>query len=202
MNQFIHTVSRCLGFVLIGCCASSSAAEQTVNGRTAAQGKPHLVTIARGDLVLSAPASWIVKKPRTRIVSHEFAIPAADDDEENGRLTIMGAGGSIQANIDRWMGQFTQSDGSDTKTKSTTKIAEKEVAGHKISLVDVSGTYQDRPRGPFGPVVARPDYRMLAAIVQTNGKGNYFIKLYGPSATIAGAEEQFQGFVESLRATK
>lgn len=159
--------------------------------------KTHPVTIANGALAMSAPGEWSVKKPRTRIVAHEFAIPAAEGDAAGGRLTIMGAGGSIQANVDRWKGQFSAPD-----KKRTNSITKKEIAGQQVHLVDLSGTFQDRPGGPFGPAVERKGYRMLAAIVETDAKGNYFVKLYGPAKTIAQAESQFRGFIESLQATK
>ncbi len=52
---------------------------------------------------------------QTRIVEHEFAIPAAEGDKADGRFTIMAAGGSVDANIDRWYAQFSQPDGGSTK---------------------------------------------------------------------------------------
>jgi len=183
--------------VVVGCLESLAHGEKASAEKTT---EAHTVVLAGGQFQLIAPETWTVKKPRSRIVGHEFAIPAAEGDESVGRLTIMGAGGSIQANVDRWIGQFEQPDGS--RTKNDAKVAEKEIAGQKVRFVDLSGTYQDRPRGPFGPAVPRKDYRMLGAIVQTKGKGNFFIKLYGPSKTIASAEEQFQGFVESLQANQ
>ena len=48
-----------------------------------------------------------------------------------------------------------------------------------MTIVDLSGTYMDRP-GPMAPGVERPNYRMLAAIIETTQNGNHFIKFYGP----------------------
>ena len=153
------------------------------------------VAIAGGAFQLDAPAAWKVKQPRSRIVAHEFAVNAADGDKNDGRLTIMGAGGTIEANISRWKGQF--------KKTTDSKVGEKKIADQKVSLVDISGTFNESIGPPIArKSVERPNYRMLAAIIQTEGKGNYFIKLYGPAKTIAGAEKQFHGFVESLQATK
>ena len=44
----------------------------------------------------------------------------------------------------------------------------------------------------------RPDYRMLAAIVETEA-GNYFIKLYGPAKTLGAQADAFRAMVESLK---
>jgi hypothetical protein len=113
-------------------------------------------------------------------------------------MTVMGAGGSVQANIDRWYGQFAQPDGGDTKAKATTKTLK--LAGSTVTMVDVSGTYKDMPGGPFagGKTVERPDYRMLAAIVETADAGSHFLKFYGPAATVAKEADGFRKMVEGL----
>jgi hypothetical protein len=55
--------------------------------------------------------------------------------------------------------------------------------------------------GPFagGKTIMRENYRMLGAIIQTKDKGNYFLKLYGPKATIDENEKGFQELVKSLK---
>ena len=158
--------------------------------------KPTLVTIADGAISLQAPGSWIKKKPASRIVEVEFAVPKVEGDSADGRLTIMQAGGSVEDNIGRWIGQFTQADNKPTRDRAV--IAEEEVAGQTVHTVDISGTYADR-RGPFAPAVQRENYRMLAAIVVTKENGQQFIKLYGPRKTIAANEKAFDGFVKSLK---
>jgi len=158
--------------------------------------KSHEVKLARGAFTLKAPGEWKKVKPRVRIIEHEFSIPAAEGDERAGRMTIMGAGGSIEANIKRWFGQFSQPDGGSTEERAD--VEEKTIAGQKVHIVDVAGTYNDK-RGPFAPGVKRPKYRMLAAIVETKGKGNYFLKFYGPQKTVAANEKAFEAMVNSLK---
>ncbi len=113
-------------------------------------------------------------------------------------MTISGAGGSVDANVDRWIGQFVQPDGS--STKKAAKIEDKKVAGQEVHLVDISGTYKDQPGGPFagGPVVERKGYRMFAAIIVTKDSGNYFIKFYGPERTVADNRTAFDKMIDSL----
>ncbi|HEX5444854.1 MAG TPA: hypothetical protein VFW87_13540, partial [Pirellulales bacterium] len=107
-------------------------------------------------------------------------------------------------NIKRWYGQFRQPDGGSTADQA--KVEQKTVAGQDVTLVDVSGTYLDKPGGPFagGKTVEREDYRMLAAIIETTQKGkktgNYFIKLIGPRKTIAENQKAFDAMIESLKA--
>ena len=153
-------------------------------------------TIPDGAYSLSAPQGWKRVQPKSRIVETEFQIPGAESAEP-GRMTVMGAGGTVEANIDRWYGQFAQPDGSATKDRATTKRMK--IAGCDVTVVDIAGTYKDMPGGPFagGQTVQRPDYRMLAAIVQTDG-GNYFLKFYGPKETVAANADGFVKMVEGL----
>lgn len=168
----------------------------------AADDTPQTVTIADGHVKLTIPADWAKKEPRNHIIDHEFEIPAVAGDERPGRVTIMGAGGSVEDNIDRWAGQFSQPDGSSSREKA--KIRKFTVAGQDVTLADISGTYDDKA-GPFvpGAGVPRENYRMLGAIVQTKHdgqpSGNYFIKLYGPKNTVAGQEAAFTKMLEGLK---
>ncbi|MFM7108465.1 MAG: hypothetical protein ACKOZU_07695 [Planctomycetaceae bacterium] len=169
--------------------------------RAAAQpavaGASRVFTIADGAFTLEAPEGWERVEPKSGMVETEFAIPPVKGDGP-GRMTVMGAGGSVEANIERWYGQFAQPDGSATKDKAATKKLK--VAGCDVTIVDVAGTFRDMPGGPFagGKAVERPGYRMLAAIVETPGRGNYFLKFYGPADTVAGQADGFRKMVEGL----
>ena len=101
------------------------------------------------------------------------------------------AGGTVNANIDRWRQQFRDK----PEKQSREKL---EVSGMPVTLVDFSGTFRDQ-RGPFAPAVESPNYRMLAAIIDVQGQ-LFFIKCYGPAKTIAARAEQFRQFVRSLKA--
>jgi len=184
-----------IGFLsLVGVMASVWAQEP-------AQGPAF--TIADGSLSLEAPEGFVRVRPSSGMVETEFGIPSDGKGEDGaelppGRMTVMGAGGSIQANIDRWCGQFTQPDGGDTKAKTVTKTFK--VAGTTVTMVDIPGTYLDQPGGPFagGKAIQRPAYRMLAGIVETPDAGNYFLKFYGPAATVEKHAEGFKKMLESM----
>ncbi len=153
------------------------------------------VEIGGGAYHMAAPKDWVRKTPASRIVEYEFEIPAAKGDERAGRAIIMGAGGSIEANLDRWYGQFKQPDGAQTKDRA--KVEKIEVAGQQVHMVDISGTYNDRP--PFaGADLFREHYRMLAAIITTKDAGNYYLKFYGPERTVTANEKAFEEMVKSL----
>lgn len=160
---------------------------------------PITVMVAEDNIHFKASGTWKSVPPRSRMLDAELKIPRVGEDQEDGRLTIMGAGGTIEANIVRWRGQFIQPDGTDTKEK--TKQEQTKIAGQTVNLVDITGTFLDSPGGPFSgqAKVERANYRMLAAIIQTEDKGNYFVKLYGPKATIDKNAEHFKSMIKSLK---
>lgn len=177
-------------------------AASAVHGQPAATDEATVFTIAGGALSLEAPTGWRRVQPKSGMIETEFAIPSEGKAPDNaplapGRMTVMGAGGSVEANIDRWYGQFAQPDGSSTKDKAATKTFR--VAGRDVTLVDISGTYKDSPGGPFagGKTVDRPGYRMLAAIVE-GADGNYFLKFYGPAGTVERHADGFRHMVEGM----
>jgi hypothetical protein len=107
-----------------------------------------------------------------------------------------GQGGSVAANLDRWIGQFLQADGK--PSKSAAKIAKKTIHGLQVTAVDVSGAYT----GMGGPLAqsnapAVPGYRMLGAIVE-GPEGSIFIKFVGPAKTVAANQTAFDKTLGSL----
>jgi hypothetical protein len=157
------------------------------------------ISLADGKVTLQAPKAWEKKAPKTRIVDFEFAAPAAEGDDTPARVTVMGAGGSVEANIERWIGQFSQPDGRNSKDR--TKTEKLEIAGQAVHLVDLSGQFKDQP-GPFAPAVVRDDYRMIGAIIATDKLGQYFIKMYGPKDTVEKHAPAFREMLETLKVAK
>ena len=177
-------------------CVAAAGALQADDKKDA---KAPVISLAGGKISLAAPVAWEKKKPRSRIVQYEFAAPVAKGDKIAGRITVMGAGGSVDANVQRWMGQFTQPDGKSTKDR--TKVTKKTIVGGQLHVVDITGTFLDKTGGPFapGPTVKRDNYRMLGAIIVTPKLGQYFVKMYGPKATIDAQAKAFQKMVEEAK---
>ena len=141
-----------------------------------------------------APGGWERVKPRSRILEAELKVAATDEGVQDGRITMMRAGGSIPENIARWEGQFAGADGAETK-----KV---EIAGKQVHFVDIGGTFQESMgRGQFarGNQVARENYRMSAAIVETGDHGNYFFKFIGPKSVVEPNVEAFKKMIQSMK---
>lgn len=149
------------------------------------------MTATGRSVALDGPEGWRVVKPRSIVIQAEFALPKAEGDDRDGRLTVVKAGGSVDANIERWRHQFEE-----LKEKPVEEI---DVSGTEVTVVDCGGTYKERQVG--GRAVARrPGYRMLGAIL-SKPDGLWFVKGYGPEKTMARHEETFRAFVETLAAT-
>ncbi len=167
---------------------------------TRAQEAAKPIELADGHVSMTPPAEWKTVQPKSNIIQYEFSAPAdAKDGDEKARVTIMGAGGSIDANIERWYGQFEQPDGKPTKDKA--KSEKFEIDGLTVHWVDIPGSFKDSMGGgPFagGKTVLRPDYRMLAAIVVTKDQGQYFIKMTGHKDVVESLKEGFNKSLHEL----
>lgn len=165
----------------------------SVGGPAESGSNPVAGVVELDAISVTAPAGWARKPAGSPIIAAEFSLPRAEGDDADGRLTISTAGGSVEANIDRWKGQFQPQ----PKSMSQEDI---DVAGLKATIVDLSGDFYDQ-RGPFGPGELRPSYRMIAAVVPVGGQ-LHFIKATGPQKTIASHAAAIQQFIRSARPTK
>jgi len=108
----------------------------------------------------------------------------------------LGQGGSVQANLDRWEGQFKTPDGK----PAPAKVTHLTIHGLPVTTIDVSGEYS----GMGGPTATEPgrvfNYRLLGAIVESVG-GNVFIKFTGPARTMSANQPKFKQLLDSFEKT-
>jgi len=147
----------------------------------------------------SAPAGWTAQ-PERPMRAATYRAPAAAGDKQAGECAVYffgtGQGGGVQANIDRWIGQFQQPDGK--PSKHAAKIKKMSVHGLNVTTVDVSGTYAGMG-GPMAPShTAEAGYRLLGAIVEAP-QGAVFFKFTGPAKTVAANQGNFEKMIESLK---
>ena len=125
-----------------------------------------------------------------------YPVAAVAGDREGAECVVyffgVGQGGSVQANVDRWAGQFKGPAGKAASAK-VTKIA---IHGLSVTTIDVAGDYSGMA-GPTAAPVAVPGYRLLGAIVEGQD-GNIFIKFAGPAKTMAANAAKFQQLLNSF----
>ena len=156
---------------------------------------------AFGALKFDAPAGWVSKTPSSTMRVAEYVLPKTGNDAEDATATVYffgsGQGGTVQANLDRWVGQMTQPDGRPSKDVAKTTTF-KTKSGLNVTLLDVSGTYVAEVQPGSAERFNKPGFRLRAAVIETPD-GPYFVKLTGPAATVARWDEPFLAFLRSAR---
>lgn len=142
-----------------------------------------------GPLRWNAPTDWQAARPATSMRLAEYIIPATGAEPAVLSVFHFGAqgGGGVDANINRWTGQFS---GGEPAQRD-----EKTVNGMKVHTVDASGSFDPGMAGGNAP--AKDEYRMLGAIVESDA-GLYFFKLVGPKPVVGDQEKAWNEFVDSF----
>ena len=184
-----------LSFVLGGCSQNFQGGE----GVQEEKPSPSAATAAAGGIAWESPSRWKLG-PRRPMRAATYKIPANPGDAEDAECAVFyfgpGQGGGIQANLRRWYGQFEQPNGRPSSEVAATN--ERTRNGLKITTVSLSGTYLFSP-APMSPQKERkPNFHLLAAIVEAP-QGPVFFKLTGPSKTVLNAEREFNALLDSLR---
>lgn len=131
-----------------------------------------------------------------------YRVPASAGDAEAGECAVFyfgpNEGGGVDANIDRWIGQMKQPDGSSSGAKAKTR---KLNGALPVTLVDLTGTYM-ASGGPMMQVTAeKPGFRMIGAIVQ-GPQGAVFFKFTGPEKTVEANSTKFLAMVQATGLAK
>ena len=146
------------------------------------------------DIKWTVPSNWKTEAQRQMRLA-TYTIPPAAGDSDPGECGVyyfgQGQGGSVQANMDRWIGQF--------QSKEAAKRDQRTIHGLKVTTVDVSGAYA----GMGGPMAKagsppKPNYRLLGAIVE-GPQGSVFFKFTGPAKTVAQNQAAFEKLLASLQ---
>jgi hypothetical protein len=161
----------------------------------------HILIALIAGLTFTAPAGWKTVPTSSSMRVAQYALPHAAGDTEDAELVVYyfgGSGGSVDANIDRWVGQMTQPDG--RPSSAVMQRQSRAVNGLKVTLVDVSGTYVAEMMPGSAQRHNSPGFRLRAAVIET-ANGPYFIKLTGPAKTIAAADKTYEAFLSSVKFT-
>ena len=153
-----------------------------------------LVSVLAAGLTYHAPADWEAVPSGSTMRLAEWKLAPASGDPEEARVIIFyfgkGGGGGVEDNLERWSRQFEQPE------KTVRKLT---VDTLQVTRADLSGTYLAQVRPGTAERHNKPNFRMIAAIIE-GGEGPWFIRLLGPKATVARWEKSFDQFLRSLRA--
>jgi hypothetical protein len=164
----------------------------------AAPAQPSAGPAASGKKVTWAePKGWPVLPKQSAMRKATYVVPRAEGDSEDGELAVFyfgqSGGGSVDANMDRWIQQFSG------MKKDEIKREQRSINGLLQHTIEI-------PRGTFAsgmpgaPSAPKSDFALLGAIVETP-LGNYFFKLTGPKRTVASARDKFFTFLDGVQAS-
>lgn len=141
------------------------------------------------------PAGWTEGHPTSamRLAQWRVAAPAQGQPPVDCIVFFFGAGGggAVQANLERWKGQF-EVEG--TPAQTTEEIA----PGLKATFLSLDGLYRASMQPGSGAAQDQPGSSLLSAVLEFEG-GPLFIKCVGPKAVLAQAAPAFRAWVRSFR---
>jgi hypothetical protein len=158
-----------------------------------------LVSILLAGVTFTAPADWKSIPTSSSMRVAQYAVPRAAGDAADAELVVYyfgGSGGTVDANIERWVAQMQQPDG--RPSSAVLKRQSRTINGLKVTQVDVPGTYVAEVTPGSAQRHNSPNFHLRAAVIETSN-GPYFIKLTGPAKTIAASEKAFETFLASVK---
>jgi hypothetical protein len=135
-----------------------------------------------------APPRWQLVPNTSTMRLATYRVPHAPGDAVDAELAITRAGGSADANAERWIHQFDEA-GQKTSKRTTRSVGLAEVA-----IVEARGAYSGG-MGKEGS--SQPGWALIGAIVPSPGMP-YFFKLTGPAKSVFAARGEFDALIGSL----
>lgn len=154
-------------------------------------------TFKVGEFTFSRPTDWQWVEVNSVMRKAQMKIADAGSKEPGEVIFFFfgeGGGGLTQANIDRWLAQF-----SEPREKLNSKVETTSVGGHKITYVHAEGTYQSGM--PGGPKTPLPNTMLIGGIIESS-QGNVFVRLTGPVALAKASQAKFRKMIEDGAAKK
>ncbi|MBI5361962.1 MAG: hypothetical protein HZA53_02210 [Planctomycetes bacterium] len=197
-----------VALLFLAACSNSDAPQRiTPNAAgkdSTAQLEPQKPRPRPADLSFTTPAGWQVEPPSNATKRLQFRLPRAEGDPEDAELWTTGPiGGTREANIDRWAGEFEQPDGRDSKAAAA--ISTRKLGDLEVLEFDVTGTYVAKPppmSGAASPPTRKEKWRQIAVSIERGGDNHGFIRVRGPAATVTKWEASFRAFVDSAVVAK
>ncbi len=146
-----------------------------------------------GAFTFTRPDNWKWIVPSSTMRKAQLEVPGTN--QEKAEVTFFyfgpGQGGGIQANIDRWFGQFQ---GGPTSKNEVTE------GRTRVYYVQAAGTFQSGM--PGGPTTPLENYALLGAILADEKSGDVFVKMTGPKAVVESSSVLFPQMIAQAAGTR
>lgn len=136
------------------------------------------------------PAAWKKIATTSSMRQAQFDVPGKEGAKGEVIFYYFGPGGAggVQANVERWLGQFQE-----PKDQINAAVENKKVGETRITYVQAEGTYLSGM--PGGPKTALKNHKLIGAIVE-GAEGFIFIRFTGPKDLANAASADFRKMVE------
>jgi hypothetical protein len=140
-----------------------------------------------GSFAFSRPAGWGWIVPASPMRKAQLSVPGSSGGDA-GEVTFFhfgaGQGGGVQANVDRWFGQF--------RNGSTRQNVET-IGTTRVTFVEAEGTFLSGMPGTSP--TPRDGFAMRGAILEDAVGGDVFVKMTGPLVVVKAAEAEFRAMI-------
>ena len=143
---------------------------------------------AESNLAYKAPARWKAVPSQSTMRLATYRIPKVAGDAEDPEIYLVQAGGSLDDNIERWVGQYG------AEGRRTLKRSKKKVNGLDVTFVELQGSFDggmsNAPRKESG-------WGLYGVIVETPGMPHFF-KMTGPVKSVTASHADVDQLVASF----
>jgi hypothetical protein len=140
----------------------------------------------------NVPKRWTIDLAQGMRVA-TYVVPAAAGSEGAECAVYYfgpGQGGGLDANLQRWMGEFQPLEKHD--------IRKLKPDGMETTRIEAHGTYVAHSMRSAATPGEKPNWALLGAIV-SGPSGDIFFKLTGPATTVDAATKEFDGMLGSMK---
>ena len=154
------------------------------------------VAFSVGTFSFQRPEGWAWVVPSSQMRKAELAV--AGEGGTKAEVTFFhfgaGQGGGVDANVARWLSQF-----SEPVEVLAPKIEAGSIGSIKITFVRARGTFlSGMPGSPTTPLTG---YGLLGAILEDPVGGDVFVKMTGPTALVDVADPAFDAMIKKAGAS-
>jgi hypothetical protein len=151
--------------------------------------KPPPPPLVDEKVIWQDPPEW-KRRPSAGMRYASYEIPAAKGDKLGGELNVFILSGDVDANIQRWIDEFSNFDA------KTLVRSERTVHNLRQAIVEIPNGHFN---GGMGDIPASDNFGLLGAIVVAPSGAEFFFKLTAPSKAVKAARKPFYRLLDSVR---
>lgn len=151
-----------------------------------------------GALKFSVPEGWTAEPVKVQFRREQYRLAHQGKDTDDALVIVSYLGpvaGTLAMNKTRWASQFSQPDGK--ASIDVAKVNERKLGTIDVVDFELAGTMNPDAMGG-DPKTEKPGWKLMIGWLQA-ADGNYFVKIFGPEATVAYWEPSFRKFVDSAK---